>query len=242
MLIVIPPGDGDPRAVRGGSLPRAMKKLVEVLAVLTVLTASLGASATAARASSFVGDDLRAYYPNASVYPTEYLQGYSYVGNSPTRAVLWFQRQDQYTFLQHNGDPGGPQASCNTDYLSWWPDHFLRYVRTINSCGTQTTDIDYGTQGNPIILLPESWDGNAWSLGGSSPAAYRINGRTACTGTNAWLAQVLGVEQMAPGEVGLHWRTTQTLTMALPALPRPTGRRTTGWSRTCRARPALKRV
>ena len=191
-----------------------MKKLLEVLAVVAVMTASLATGTTSVRASSFAGDDLRAYYPSVPAYQTEYLQGYNYVTSPQRYAVLWFQRQDQYTFLQHNGAPGGPQASCNTDYLSWWSDHFLRYVRTINSCGAQTTDIDYGGQGNPIILLPESWDGRAWSLGGTSPAAYRINGQTVCTGTNAWRAQIFGVEQMAPGEFGLHWRTTQTLTMA----------------------------
>jgi hypothetical protein len=33
-------------------------------------------------------------------------------------------------------------------------------------------------------------------------------------GTNAWVARILGVEQIAPGGYALHWRTDQTTTWA----------------------------
>jgi hypothetical protein len=188
--------------------------LRNVVAALALVVPVLAQGSVVAHASSFVGDDLQGYYPNTTVYQTQYLQGRNYVVNPSSYAVLWFERQDQYTFLQHNGQPGGSQAACNTDYLSWWPDHYLRYVKTINSCGSQTTDIDYyGTQGNPIIFLPEFWDGNPWVLSGTSSATYSVNGTVTCTGTSAWTARIYGVELIAPGESGLHWRTSQTLSL-----------------------------
>jgi hypothetical protein len=179
----------------------------------TIASGDAGVDERSAAVPSFVGEDLRDYYPNLALYRTQYLRGYNYVTSPPSYAVLWFEQKDSSTFLQHNGAPGDEQASCNTDYLSWWDDGFLRYVRTVNSCGAHTTDIDYMTQNDPIILLPQSWDGRPWSFSSSSPAVYTVDGHPACSGTNAWTAQVLGVEQMAPGDYGLHFRTTQTLTL-----------------------------
>jgi hypothetical protein len=190
-----------------------INRLRTLLVALALAVPLLGLGGAPAHAQSFAGDDLASYYPNTALYQTQYLQGRNYVTDPPGSAVLWFVRQDQYTFLQHNGQPGGPQADCNTDYLSWWPDGFLRYVRTINSCGAHTTDIDYFTQNDPIILLPHFWDGNPWTVSGTSTAVYRIDGTVACTGTNAWTARIYGVEQMAPGELGLHFRTSQTLSL-----------------------------
>jgi len=181
---------------------------------VALVAVAVTSGVTPAQAASFVGDDLQGYYPNSALYQTEYLQGQNYVVSPPSYAVLWFERQDQYTFLQHNFAPSDPKARCHTDYLSWWPDHFLRYVKTVDSCGAQTTTIDYGTQGNPIIYLPDLWNGSTWSLSGSSPAVYTVDGLVECTGTNRWSAQILGVEEMAPGEFGLHWRSNQTLTLS----------------------------
>jgi hypothetical protein len=197
-----------------------MKRLLVGTLAAIVISGVANAADTIAP-SSFVNDDLRTYYPNTSLYQTQYLKGgnytpsaYNYDAQIPGPAVLWFQTQDQFTFLVHNGAPGGPQASCNADYLSWWPDHFLRYVKTVNSCSGDTRVIDYGTGGNPIIFLPERWDGRPWNLSGSSPAVYTSccsSGTIYCTGTNDWQAQIFGVDQMVPGAYGLHWRTTQTL-------------------------------
>lgn len=195
-----------------------MKTLLLGTLAAMALTSLAAADGATDPASAFVNDDLRSYYPNISQYQTQFLQGgnytpgaYNYVAEMAAYAVLWFEKRDQFTFVIHNGAPGGPQASCNSDYLSWWNDGFLRYVKTVNTCGSDTTVIDYGTAGNPIIFLPQYWNGVPWNLNGSSPAVYSRNGTISCTGVNDWQAQIFGVDEMAPGVFGLHWRTTQTL-------------------------------
>jgi hypothetical protein len=190
-------------------------------ALAAIVLTNLAAAGGTTDPASFVNDDLRTYYPNISVYQSQFLQGgnyapgaYNYAAQKPSYAVLWFQAQDQYTFLIHNGAPGGSQASCNSDYLSWWNDGFLRYVKTVNTCNGDTSVIDYGTGGNPIIFLPQRWNGEPWKLQGSSPAVYTSccsSGTIYCTGSNDWQAEIFGVDQAAPGVFGLHWRTTQTL-------------------------------
>lgn len=163
--------------------------------------------------------DLAAMYPNLNAYATQYLTGHNYLpGPNPAPAVLWFENVDGTTFRQHNW---GPPEPCHSDYLSWWSDGYLRYVKTVDACpGTNpATTIDYGTTGSPIIYLPRVWDGGAWSRSGSSPAVYSLGTATACTGTNAWTATILGWEDMAPGERGLHFRSVQTTSWVTGAVP-----------------------
>jgi hypothetical protein len=193
--------------------PRSRAAIVAFVALILVMLSMIYPRIPASAGSGFVDDDLSTYYPAADG-ARWYLKGSNYVTQPPSYAVLWFQWQDSMTFLQHNGAPDGPQASSNTDQLSWWPDGYLRYVRTINSCASQTTVIDYGTTGSPIIYLPRTWQGSNWRLDGVSPAVYSVDGQVTCTGSNTWTAQILGVERMTPTEVGLHWRSIQTLNLA----------------------------
>lgn len=158
-------------------------------------------------AQAFVRQDLSSYYPGLGLRG-DYLQGQNSVTSPPSPSVLWFERQDRYTFLQYNSRPGSAQSRCNADQLSWWPDGYLRYVKTTNACGSHPNVIDFS--GAPIVFLPRTWDGNPWQLSGSSPAVYSVDGVVRCTGTTAWMAQILGVEEISPGELALHWRTTQS--------------------------------
>jgi hypothetical protein len=187
-----------------------MRKITQLvlgaLSAAFLLLAPLPAHASAAPS---IGDDLRTYYPNSSLYTTEYLNGHNYLPDptNPSWSVLWFQAQDQHTYFMYNSDPASPTATCHSDQLSWWPDGYLRYVRTVDQCGQHLTIMDFGS--SPIIFLPQVWSGGAWSLSGSSPATYSVDGGVRCTGTTVWLAQVLGVEWVTATEQGLHWRTTQ---------------------------------
>jgi hypothetical protein len=197
---------------------RRFRKALQIGTLLLLLMFA-GAPANAGAVSdSFVGQDLSAYYPGAGLNGM-YLTGANYVSSPPSSAVLWDQAQDSMTFLQHNWSPSDSKAACHTDQLSWWPDGYLRYVKTTDACGPDTTVIDYGTKGNPIIFLPRVWNGKPWQLSGSSPAVYRINGQVQCTGTDSWVAKILGVDQVAPGEFGLHWQTRQTTTWATGGVP-----------------------
>jgi hypothetical protein len=193
---------------------------VACLALLVLLGVTAGGTggttavlADAGPAAAFAGADLRAYYPNLDRYQTQYLEGRNYVPHpdAPDRAVLWFERQDQWTWRMYNWAPEDPGRRCHYDQLSWWDDGYLRYVRTVDGavdgCGSQRTEIVYDP---PIIFLPTVWSGQPWRLDGTSTARYLVDGQRRCEGTTSWTAEIPGVEQIAPGEAGLHWRTTQT--------------------------------
>jgi len=185
------------------------RRIVIIASVVAALLLTLVALPRGPGRADWAGDVLADYYPGTST--GTYLIGYNYVSQPPSVTVLWNDRQDADTFRQHNW---GPYQRCHTDQLSWWAevDGYLRYVSTTDTCTPgQSTAIIYSI---PIIFLPRTWSGSYWSLTGTSSATYVINGITRCTGTTAWKAEILGLETIAPNEVGLHWRTTQTTTWA----------------------------
>lgn len=196
-------------------MSRAWAAIVGVCVLSLVATTCGGVEqappARVAARPPFVGEDLRDYYPDLARYTTQYLDGDNFTATGPRPSVLWFERQDGETFRVYNSHPGSEQSRCNYDDLSWWKDGFLRYVRTVVACGTRRTEIVYDS---PIIFLPRVWDGRPWSLDGRSGAQFFVNGRLRCEGTNAWTAQILGLEELAPGDFQLHWRTTQTTAWA----------------------------
>ena len=153
--------------------------------------------------------DLKSYYPNPTLYTDYYLEGYNYATGTPLRSVFWFEKQDQWSFKAYNAAPENPDAKCNYDLLSWWDDGYLRYAQTHHECpGSTPNDIYYES---PIIFLPSTWNPKRgqWKLTGQSGAKYYENGVLRCTGTNNWTAEILGWEEIAPGEQAIHWRTTQ---------------------------------
>ena len=177
---------------------------VAALAAVSLVVAAPSV-ANASPANRFMGQDLSAYYPGAGLQGM-YLSGTNYLPN-PATAVLWYQARDSMTFFQYNW---GAPVTCHNDQLSWWPDGYLRYIRTTDACGADTTVVDYFTSNNPIILLPRSWDGKPWRVSGSSPAVVTVDGAVKCTGTNNWVSSILGAEQIAPGEYALHSQIKET--------------------------------
>lgn len=161
--------------------------------------------------------DLRTYYPNNKLYKTQYLEGNDYIKSQPSRSVLWFEKQDQYTFRAYNSSPQNDQRRCNYDVLSWWPDQTLRYSETISECqNTKANKIVYDSV-SPIILLPTTWkQDDPWKTSGKTTAKYyeKENGEYVlkCTGTNEYVGEILGIEKVTPTEQAIRWRTTQTTT------------------------------
>jgi hypothetical protein len=154
--------------------------------------------------------DLRSYYPNAALYATHYLSGHNYLPDPalPTLSVLWFEAQDAHDYRMYNSEPASPQARCHWDQLSWRPDGYLRYVKTVDTCTSSLVVTDFSAA--PITFLPRSWDGvTPWRLGGSTPVTHSVDGLIRCTGTTTWVAQILGWEQLTPWDHAIHWRTTQ---------------------------------
>jgi hypothetical protein len=154
--------------------------------------------------------DLKAYYPNPNLFKTNYLEGKNYVKPAtPTRSVLWFESQDQWSFKQYNYAPTDVNSRCHYDLLSWWDDGFFRYTKTYNGCpGVTPNEIVYES---PIILLPRFWNSSVpWSYTGQATAKYYQNGVLKCQGINSYTSQVIGLEQITPTEKGIHWKTTQT--------------------------------
>jgi hypothetical protein len=189
---------------------RALLSRIALVGLLAVLAACDGsAHASGAARPPFVGDDLRQYYPNLARSQTQYLEGDDSVPTPPRVSVVWFESKDQSTFLRYNTDPRSAQARCSYDELAWSTDGYLRYMRTVTDCARPRTEIVYEV---PIVYLPQHWDGHPWRDDGQSVARYSIDGRLRCIGITAWTAQVLGVEQVAPGDAQLHWRTTQSTT------------------------------
>lgn len=194
----------------------ALTRRVTTACTIGMVVASCGSTHAPAPATPrpvahapFVGEDLGDYYPNLARYTTQYLEGDNYRPDGPRLSVLWFERQDRQAFRVYNSAPTSAQARCGYDELSWSRDGYLRYVRTVAACGQQRTEIAYE---QPIVFLPQRWDGRPWRLDGRSAARYYIDGQLHCEGTNAWTAEVLGVEETSPGNADLHWRTTQTTT------------------------------
>lgn len=154
--------------------------------------------------------DLKSYYPNINLFKNYYLEGHNYINSqSPSRAVLWFEPQDQWSYKMYNSAPEDVNSRCHYDLLSWWDDGFLRYVKTHDECpGHTPNEITYDS---PIIFLPRLWDSLVpWVYNGLSGAKYYQNGVLVCEGTNSYKAEIVGLEQIAPNEEGIHWRTTQT--------------------------------
>lgn len=149
--------------------------------------------------------DFKSYFPNMDIFSKYYLEGKNTINpNSPARAVLWFEPQDQWTYKMYNSSPSDSIARCHYDVLSWWDDGFLRYTKTHDECpGHSPTDIIYDP---PIIFLPRMWNGSdLWSLTSSSSATYLVNGSVACQGMINYTGKILGTDSL-----GIHWNTTQT--------------------------------
>lgn len=120
-----------------------------------------------------------------------YLEG----TNRGARAVLWFERQDQWTFRMYNSAPEHPDARSHWDTLSWWDDGFLRYVGTADAVnGTTTYD-------PPIIFLPRTWDGGRWLRAGTSTVTHVFPDGTTKTGRIEWITRIVGADRIRP-----HWR------------------------------------
>src|SRR5262249_20508345 len=154
--------------------------------------------------------DLRSYYPNTALYTTQYLSGHNYLPDPthPTWSVLWFEAEGARTYRMYNSDPASPQARCHWDQLSWRPDGYLRYAKTVDTCTSSPVVTDFSAA--PIIFLPQSWDGvTPWRLGGSTPVTHSVGGLIRCTGITVWLAQIFGWEPLTPQDHAIHWRTTQ---------------------------------
>jgi hypothetical protein len=157
--------------------------------------------------------DLRSYYPNAAHDVTQYLSGHNYLPDPahPTLSVLWFEAQDAYTYRMYNSDPASIHARCHWDQLTWWPDGYLRYVKTVDTCTGSPVVTNFTAA--PIIFLPQRWDGvTPWTLAGSAQVTHSVDGLIRCIGTTVWLAQILGWEQLTPRDHAIHWRTTQVTT------------------------------
>lgn len=196
--------------------PRVVAAVWLLVLVLAACASGPPPAATRSAPAPFVGQDLRDYYPDLARYTTQYLEGDNYGPGGPRFSVLWFERQDDQTFRIYNSDPTSADARCNYDELSWWKDGLLRYVRTVTACRKPTTTIEYDP---PIIFLPQQWTGRPWRLNGQSTARSFVDGVLRCQGTNAWVAQIVGVEQGLPGDVELHWSTTQTTTWTSGSVP-----------------------
>lgn len=181
-----------------------------LLAIIMVLCGGIGFGILTVTSAATKTYDLKKYYPNTTQYDKRYLEGYNYISGEPQRSVLWFESQDQWTFRAYNSGPEDQNARCHWDELSWWDDGTLRYSKTHHECpGETASEIIYDA---PIIFLPRYWSARQepWAINGSSGAKYYENGNLRCTGTNNYTAEIIGEEEIAPGQTGIHWRTTQT--------------------------------
>lgn len=149
--------------------------------------------------------DLKLYYPNGAM-----IQNY-YLNQASPHQVLWFEKQDQWSFKVYNSAPEDPNSRCHWDLLSWWDDNTLRYSQTHNEC-PKSIQIDT-IYDPPIILLPSLWDENQnWSLDYQAKMIQKESGITVCTGTNNYTASIIGWENISPGTRVLHWRSQQQTT------------------------------
>lgn len=194
-------------------------KLFIITGLLTIVSISyIVNNSQTLQQSAATSYDLKSYYPNNNMFNKYYLEGFNYINNTPTKSVLWFEPQDQWTYKMYNSAPEDVNSRCHYDQLSWWDDGFLRYVKTHDECpGKTPNEIVYDA---PIIFLPSLWDGSTpWSLSGQSNAKYYQNGVVVCEGTNSYKAEIIGLEQIAPNEQGIHWKTTQTTNWISGSVP-----------------------
>ncbi len=201
------------------SLDRFVKGFLVFSIILVILTPIITSQYLTISQHAAVVYDLKSYYPNTDFFKNYYLEGKNYINSqSPTRSVLWFEQQDQWTFKMYNSAPEDVNKKCHYDQLSWWDDGFLRYVKTHDECpGQIPNEIVYDP---PIIFLPRTWDSSTpWSFSGQSNAKYYQNGVVVCEGTNSYKAEIIGLEQIAPNEQGIHWKTTQNTSWASGSVP-----------------------
>jgi hypothetical protein len=150
--------------------------------------------------------DLSQYYPDMSTSGAYYLEGPNYRRpSSPTDAVLWFEVQDNASFKQYNSGPASSTSRCHWDQLRW-SSKLLTYSETRDQCQGVDNDIVYSPA---IAYMPKDWDGQPWSLSGSSNAVYHDRGSLVCQGTSQWLAEVVR-DFITPGAPAIHVRATIT--------------------------------
>ncbi len=191
------------------------KRIVPVLAIIGLAGGFLVYQSFATSGLIRPVYDLKSYYPNNKLYTTQYLEGNNYITEQPSRSVLWFERQDQYTFKMYNAAPQNSDRRCNYDILSWWPDKTLRYSQTVSECQNGKENKIVYDASSPIVLLPSTWkQGSPWKVTSKTSARYyeKENGKYVlkCTGTNNYVSEILGIEKVTPNEEAIRWRTTQT--------------------------------
>lgn len=179
--------------------------LSTMLLVVQPVAASevLAGADVVARAPTY---DLASFYPNASMaFNGYYLNGYNHNSSPPSRSVLWFENMSSGRFRMYNSLPG---ERCHFDELTW-QSRQLVYSKTYHRCEGAVHESTYSP---PIVFIPRQWSGTSWSRTGESQVTQRLDGAIVCTGTNKWKAQIIGWIDIAPGERGIHWRSTQTTT------------------------------
>ncbi len=156
--------------------------------------------------------NLKSYYPNFDQTQNNYLEGFNHKNNEPLRSVLWFEQLNEQTFRAYNSEPENPNSRCYWDELSWQEEGALRHSKMHDSCpGSTPSETIYDT---PITLLPQKWkkSSGAWLYEGSTGVSYYESGQLRCIGTNNYVSEIVGEEEIAPGKTSIHWRTTQTIT------------------------------
>lgn len=202
----------------GGFAPRKKLELSRLLPTVIVTALVGGFLVFRSFAGGFNSSispiyNLKLYYPNDSMAQSNYLEGFNYVSGKHDRSVLWFEKQDQWTYKMYNAAPQNADRRCNYDVLSWWDDQTLRYSETDHSCpGSTPNKIVYDS---PIIFLPEKWDSRRpWRYDGTSKATYYEKNNSGgyqlkCSGITTYTAKIIGLENITPREQGLRWQTTQ---------------------------------
>ncbi len=176
-----------------------------------VFVASFALVGVAALVTSFAAtpsEDLRSYYPNEQlVSQRRYLEGFNYISGNPQRAVLWFELLNNGQFKQYNYGPEDPKTRCHWDLLQWTSGKLV-YNKTHDECGNPSKETVFSPA---ITLMPRTWKGGSWIANGSSNVNQIEAGKTVCTGTNTWQANVIGWEEIAPGVQAIHVRSKQTI-------------------------------
>lgn len=171
-------------------MTRTVARIAVALAVVVALLAP------AERVDAAPSADLAAMYPG----PRAEVPGWNYVVGAPSH--LYYEADAAAgTFLQANSPDW-----CHFDTFRWGDT--LAYLATTNRCGVDRVVIyEPG-----IELAPRAWDGEPWSLSGSSRVVTLNAGRVECTGRNAWTARVVGWVDVTPGERAVWLTNTQTTT------------------------------
>jgi hypothetical protein len=165
---------------------------------------SLGVSPSKVNVKAADVTDLSQYYPDMSRSGGYYLEGPNYRPPlRPSEAGLWFELQSNAIFRQYNSGPASSTSRCHWDQLQW-SAKLLTYSETSDQCNGADSDIVYSPA---IAYMPRYWDGQPWSLSGSSNASYQNRGFLVCEGTSQWLAEVVR-DFIAPGAPAIHVRAT----------------------------------